>query len=114
MYFILSSFKFICVIVIVIAIVIVILIIMIPDAFFLLISINRPFIFLPLLISLCTFLIIRHRLAFFEAHKNRCPITMVKFNPMGNMMFYAMSYDWCKGVEFNDPKVRTARTYAFA
>ena len=30
---------------------------------------------------------------------------MVKFNPMGNMMFYAMSYDWCKGVEFNDPKV---------
>jgi hypothetical protein len=59
------------------------------------------------------FLYIRHRLAFFEAHKNRCPITMVKFNPMGNMMFYAMSYDWCKGVEFNDPKVRTVCTDAF-
>ena len=47
----------------------------------------------------------RHRLAAFEAHKGRCPITMVKFNPLGNMMFYAMSYDWCKGAEHNDPKV---------
>ena len=63
-------------------------------------------------ISIYSFVHIRHRLAFFEAHKNRCPITMVKFNPMGNMMFYAMSYDWCKGVEFNDPKVRTVSTYA--
>ena len=58
-------------------------------------------------ISLFLYLLflVRHRLAYFEAHKGRCPITMVKFNPMGNMMFYAMSYDWCKGVEFNDPKV---------
>jgi hypothetical protein len=31
---------------------------------------------------------------------------MVKFNPMGNMLFYSMSYDWCKGAEHNDPKVR--------
>ena len=49
---------------------------------------------------------LRHRLAAFEAHKGRCPITMVKFNPQGNMLFYAMSYDWCKGAEHNDPKVR--------
>jgi hypothetical protein len=38
-------------------------------------------------------------------HKGRCPITTVKFNPMGNMLFYAMSYDWSKGAEHNDPKV---------
>ena len=48
---------------------------------------------------------IRHRLAAFEMHKGRCPITTVKFNPMGNMLFYAMSYDWSKGAEHNDPKV---------
>lgn len=45
----------------------------------------------------------RHRLGQFELHKRRCPITAVKFNPMGNLMFYSLSYDWSKGASFNDP-----------
>ena len=58
-----------------------------------------------LILFLFLFICCRHRLAAFELHKGRCPITMVKFNPQGNMMFYAMSYDWCKGADHNDPKV---------
>ena len=47
----------------------------------------------------------RHRLASFEKDKGKCPISVVKFNPMGNMMLYALSYDWSKGVEHNNPQV---------
>ena len=47
--------------------------------------------------------IARHRLAAFEKDKNRCPITVVKFNPMGNSFFYGLSYDWSKGAEHNNP-----------
>ena len=45
---------------------------------------------------------VRHRLSIFEAHKLRCPITAFKFSPMGNMCFYALSYDWSKGAEHNN------------
>ena len=45
----------------------------------------------------------RTRLALFELHKNRCPITQVKFSPNGNSFFYALSYDWSKGAENNNP-----------
>jgi mRNA export factor len=47
----------------------------------------------------------RHRLAAFEKDKLRCPITVAKFNPMGNMMLYALSYDWSKGAEQNNPQL---------
>jgi mRNA export factor len=44
----------------------------------------------------------RHRLSIFEMHKRRCPVTCAKFSPMGDMMFYALSYDWSKGAEHNN------------
>jgi mRNA export factor len=47
----------------------------------------------------------RNRLSLFEAHKGRCPITSVKFSPMGNLLFYALSYDWSKGAEHNNPQM---------
>ena len=44
----------------------------------------------------------RARLHNFDAHYKRCPITAVKFSPMGSQLFYAISYDWSKGSEFNN------------
>lgn len=44
----------------------------------------------------------RHRLQTFELHKKRCPITALKFNPMGNLLVYSLSYDWSKGSENNN------------
>lgn len=43
----------------------------------------------------------RHRLAQFDLHKRKVPITAVKFSPRGDVMFYALSYDWSKGAEHN-------------
>lgn len=45
----------------------------------------------------------RSRLSGFEAYSKKCPITSVKFSPMGNALFYAMSYDWSKGADFHNP-----------
>ena len=53
----------------------------------------------------------KHRLAIFEKFKKKevngvqMPITSVKFNPMGNLMFYSLSYDWSKGAEHNNPNI---------
>jgi mRNA export factor len=47
----------------------------------------------------------RHRLQTFEKHKKRCPINALKFNPMGNLLVYSLSYDWSKGPEFNSPEM---------
>jgi mRNA export factor len=47
----------------------------------------------------------RHRLAAFEKDKGRCPITVAKFNPMGNCFFYGLSYDWSKGAENNNQQL---------
>lgn len=33
-----------------------------------------------------------------EAYKLKSPITCAKFSPIGDMMFYSLSYDWHKGV----------------
>lgn len=45
----------------------------------------------------------RSRLSGFEAYSKKCPITSVKFSPMGNSLFYAMSYDWSKGADYHNP-----------
>lgn len=45
----------------------------------------------------------RSRLSGLEAYSKKCPISSVKFSPMGNSLFYAMSYDWSKGAEFHNP-----------
>ena len=50
----------------------------------------------------------RQRLSLFELHKKRCPITCAKFSPMGNMLFYSLSYDWSKGAENNSPALGNA------
>ena len=47
----------------------------------------------------------RARLSSFEAHVRRCPVNVVRFSPMGNALFYAMSYDWSKGAEGNNPSM---------
>ena len=49
----------------------------------------------------------RHRLAAFERPKDkpRVPITVAKFNPMGNCFFYATGYDWSKGAEHNNAQL---------
>eukprot|EP00981_Chlorochromonas_danica_P015553 scaffold13193_cov189-Ochromonas_danica.AAC.1 len=47
----------------------------------------------------------RHRITNFEAYAKQCPVADAKFSPMGNILVYALSYDWSRGVEGNDPKV---------
>eukprot|EP01032_Pedospumella_encystans_P014069 gene14069-16178_t len=47
----------------------------------------------------------RHKLVAHEVYKRRAPVTDVKFNPMGNLCFYSMSYDWSRGAENNDPSM---------
>jgi hypothetical protein len=49
----------------------------------------------------------RQRLAIYEKFKRQIPITSVKFSPRGDQMFYALSYDWSRGAENNNPSVRT-------
>jgi mRNA export factor len=44
----------------------------------------------------------RNRLSLFEAQKARCPVSCVKFSPLGNLLFYAVSYDWSRGHEYNN------------
>lgn len=39
----------------------------------------------------------KSRLGAYELHKGKSPITCGKFTPSGNMLFYALSYDWSKG-----------------
>lgn len=43
----------------------------------------------------------RHRLANLELFKHKSPITDIRYSPFGNMVFYACSYDWCRGAENN-------------
>ncbi len=44
----------------------------------------------------------KHRLKALEKHKNRCPVSALCFAPRGNVLFYALSYDWSKGAENNN------------
>lgn len=45
---------------------------------------------------------VKQRIGNYEQFKKQCPITCAKFTPMGDMMFYALSYDWSKGVSGNN------------
>mmetsp|Transcript_20985 Transcript_20985/g.30075 ORF Transcript_20985/g.30075 Transcript_20985/m.30075 type:complete len:366 (-) Transcript_20985:144-1241(-) len=46
----------------------------------------------------------RYKLSNFDQFKRVCPITDVKFNEMGNYLFYSLSYDWSRGAENNEAK----------
>lgn len=41
---------------------------------------------------------VKLRINMYEQYKLKSPITCAKFTPIGDMMFYALSYDWSKGV----------------
>mmetsp|Transcript_26368 Transcript_26368/g.26615 ORF Transcript_26368/g.26615 Transcript_26368/m.26615 type:complete len:373 (+) Transcript_26368:50-1168(+) len=45
----------------------------------------------------------RHRLRSLDRFRNTCPISCALFNTQGTLLFYAVSYDWSKGVEGNNP-----------
>ena len=39
-----------------------------------------------------------------QEKQQKTPVTDMKFSPDGNLLAYAISYDWSKGHEFNDPR----------
>jgi mRNA export factor len=47
----------------------------------------------------------RYKLANLELLKRKSPINDIKFNPQSNLLIYAASYDWTRGVEQNDPNI---------
>lgn len=47
----------------------------------------------------------KHKLATLDMYKRACPGTDIKFSPNGQMLFYALSYDWSRGATGNDPKL---------
>ena len=51
---------------------------------------------------------VRCRLGALEKFKNKCPVTSVVYAPKGNVLFYAMSYDWSRGAEHNNSSVSSA------
>ena len=44
---------------------------------------------------------LKQRLSTYELYKLKTPITAAKFSPMGDMLFYSLSYDWSKGATGN-------------
>lgn len=45
----------------------------------------------------------RHRLRSYERFKGQSQITCAQFSPSGNLLAYALSYDWSMGAEHNRP-----------
>ena len=45
---------------------------------------------------------VKHRLKSLDRFKNVAPISCATFNAQGTLLFYAVSYDWSKGVEHNN------------
>lgn len=45
----------------------------------------------------------KNRLKSFDRFRGVCPISCCTFNAQGTLLFYAVSYDWSRGVEHNNP-----------
>jgi mRNA export factor len=46
----------------------------------------------------------KQKILSYEMYKLKAPITCAKFSPIGDMMFYSLSYDWHKGYSGNSPQ----------
>eukprot|EP01031_Cornospumella_fuschlensis_P024244 gene24244-29316_t len=47
----------------------------------------------------------RHRVSYFDRFVKQNSVSDAKFAPSGNLLVYALSYDWSRGVEGNDSKL---------
>lgn len=55
----------------------------------------------------------RNRLRALEKFKGKCPVTCTTFSSRGDLLFYAMSYDWSKGAENNNTSVSEYFYYSY-